>query len=85
MSAQPGFGVGVGTADSASSQQHPALPGAMLVWAASGAATGAPRAATVCMENAVQRVRGPSTAPKRWVDPPCPTPPCSQAPCLPKH
>lgn len=30
------------------------------------------------MENTVQRVRGPSTAPKR-VDPPCPTPSCPQA------
>ena len=65
MSAQPGCRVGVGTLDSAPSQQPPALPGAVLVWAASGAATGAPRAATVCMENTVQRARGPSTAPKR--------------------
>lgn len=80
MSAQPGCGVGVGTPDSAPSQQPPALPGAVLVWAASGAATGAPRAATVCMENTVQRVRGPSTAPKRWVDPPCPTPPLPPGP-----
>lgn len=80
MSASPDCWVSVATSDSAQPEQPPVPPGAVLVWEASGDATGAPRAAAVCMESTAQRARGPSIAPRRWVGPACWAPFSAQPP-----
>lgn len=57
VSSGPGWGVGVGTPGGTQPEHPTAPPGAVLVWAASGDATGAPRAASVCTGSTAQRAR----------------------------
>lgn len=71
VSAGPSCWVGVVSPDGAPPERPPVPPGAVLVWAAAGGATGAPRAAAVCTGNAARRARGPSTVPNRWAGPAC--------------